>query len=203
MTDFERGYLMGRCDQQCPGWSNFMHFSFFEQVLGRLRSPKVCVLGVYQGRDMAYMQTIMSHRKQDFDMIGIDLFEDAPGTDWPEENRGMTWEEAGFGQAPSAELAKRNLERMSCKATLFKGRATEFLAKTAETFDFVYVDVAHDYETTRDVLQLAARRMAVGGILAGDDYNNDPAFGVKRAVDERFGLAVSVISDRIWYVVRE
>lgn len=56
-------------------------------------------------------------------------------------------------------------------------------------FDFVYIDTAHDYLTTRDELKAYASKMKPDGILAGHDYNKGNwvkgfRYGVIEAVHE-------------------
>lgn len=55
------------------------------------------------------------------------------------------------------------------------------------TFDFIYVDSSHAYESTLRELQVALPKMKSGGRMFGDDYDPDPAskqHGVYRAVNE-------------------
>lgn len=71
-------------------------------------------------------------------------------------------------------------------------------------FDFVFLDACHEYQHV--VLDIAAWLPVVrpGGILAGHDYNGNGdkrgLFGVKRAVDERFGPRVTVSPGLIWWI---
>ena len=131
------------------------------------------------------------------------LIEDVPGTDWPDNKRQLSWEAAGFGPAPTLEAAVGNLMTLgySARCHLVKGEAKRFLRETAETFDLVYIDVAHDYETTIELIELGANRLAPSGILAGDDYADTGTWGVKRAVDQAFPDAV-IFEGRVWCVMR-
>lgn len=55
------------------------------------------------------------------------------------------------------------------------------------TLDWVYVDSSHQYEHTREELALLIRKVVVGGVIAGDDWQEDPGHrhhGVCRAVRE-------------------
>lgn len=198
MNDFQTGYLMGSVDQQCSGWSNVAHFNFFRDVLAAIRGvPRVLVLGVAHGRDIGYMHKAMAFEERKVDIWGVDLFADVPGTDWPEDKKGMTWEQAGFGPAPSLESTKSNLAALGVNDVLLvKADAAEFLRGGTTLFDFIYIDVAHDYETTKTVLALSEERLVSGGVLAGDDYTDEGTYGVKRAVGERFSSVA--VTDRIW-----
>jgi hypothetical protein len=55
------------------------------------------------------------------------------------------------------------------------------------SFDWVYLDSSHQYEHTREELLLLLPRMRGGGVIGGDDWQDDPAHshhGVAKAVGE-------------------
>ena len=80
---------------------------------------------------------------------------------------------------------------------LYKGSAIDFLAERSEAFDFIYIDISHDYESTRDSIAAAMKAVRKGGILAGDDYSDEGTWGVKRGVDEAFA-APQIFGGWIW-----
>jgi SAM-dependent methyltransferase len=56
-----------------------------------------------------------------------------------------------------------------------------------QTFDFIYIDSSHKYDSTLRELALAHRKLKPDGRLFGDDYDADPKskqHGVYRAVNE-------------------
>ncbi len=58
---------------------------------------------------------------------------------------------------------------------------------TDADLDWAYVDTTHQYDETCRELDLLAGKVRPGGVVAGDDWQTDPAHrhhGVKRAVDE-------------------
>lgn len=63
----------------------------------------------------------------------------------------------------------------------------ECAAKTFDTFDFVYLDGDHRYEHVLADIDAWWPLLKDGGIMAGHDFlDEEPTFGVKRAVLERF-----------------
>ncbi len=60
------------------------------------------------------------------------------------------------------------------------------LADHPQSFDLVYIDISHDYESTRDAIAAAMKAIRPSGFLCGDDYSNQATWGVKRGVDEAF-----------------
>lgn len=56
-----------------------------------------------------------------------------------------------------------------------------------EYFDWVYLDTLHTYDQAQEELRLLARKVKKSGVIAGDDWQSDPAHphhGVCRAVRE-------------------
>lgn len=189
-------------DRVCRGWSSEVHWGFFNQVFTKVPTiQKICILGVYFGRDTAYMATILRHLgRGDFHITGVDKFSDAPCADWAPEQRGKSWEEAGFGPAPQLEVTRANLEALGLmdQVTLHAAAAEDFLDATNAVFDFIYVDTSHDYVTTRDTILRALPRLAPQGLIAGDDFSDEGTWGVARAVRE-LCPSVRVFGNWIWF----
>lgn len=53
-----------------------------------------------------------------------------------------------------------------------------------ESFDFVYIDALHDYDSVKSDMEAWWEKVKVGGVMAGHDYNSDKWYGVVRAVTE-------------------
>jgi len=56
-----------------------------------------------------------------------------------------------------------------------------------QTFDLVFIDGRHDYDSVKHDLELASTLIKPGGIIICDDYShpkNGAEYGVKRAVDD-------------------
>lgn len=74
------------------------------------------------------------------------------------------------------------------------------------TFDFIYLDASHSYESTVQELRAALPKMKSGGRMFGDDYDPNPEskqHGVYRAVNEFIaGTGAKMIVDetRQWGV---
>ena len=184
----------------CGGYSGDSHWLFFKQVLYILKAYNILILGVYEGRDIAYIAEILRASGQTkYTITGIDLFEDTAGADWPEEKRGLTWQEAGFGNSPSLEKASANLEKLGLLAnvSLVQSRADDFLRCTTEHFNLIYVDVSHDYGTTKTCIDLAIPKLTFQGVLAGDDFSDEGTWGVASAVKDSF-VKFRVFYDWIW-----
>jgi methyltransferase family protein len=189
-----------RINSVCVGYSRRAHWKFFKTVLSDPRVTRVCVLGVYKGRDLGYMGAILRDlARTDVRLVGVDKFEDRYCDDWPEALRGLTWQQAGFGEPPDLEEARGNLRRLGLDAGVHLQRdvAEHFLSTTGESFDFIYIDTAHDYASTVALIELALARLEPGGLVGGDDFSDEGTWGVARAVKDSFEK-FQVFSSWIW-----
>jgi hypothetical protein len=88
---------------------------------------------------------------------------------------------------------------------MFSVLASEFLNGTR--LDFVFVDANHMYEPVREDVEAWWPTIREGGFISGHDYNGvgdrRKGWGVKRAVDERFGDAVNVLPGLVWWVEKK
>jgi Methyltransferase domain len=191
---FTRSYRVERrrrkaIDAVCRGYSREAHWKFFESVLKEPNVKSVLILGVYHGRDIAYMSSILDELgRNDVDVVGVDKFEDSACADWPEHLHSASWIEAGFGAPPELSQALRNLQQLGHgnRVRLVRGLAEEFLTSTRESFDLIYIDTSHDYDTTRRTIELAFDRLTENGFVAGDDFSDDGTWGVASAVRDCF-----------------
>jgi uncharacterized Rossmann fold enzyme len=71
-----------------------------------------------------------------------------------------------------------------------------------ESVDFVFIDANHLYEAVKEDIEAWWPKVRPGGFLSGHDYENPeyPLWGVKRAVDERFGKRVTLGENFCWFV---
>jgi hypothetical protein len=83
-----------------------------------------------------------------------------------------------------------------------KGRSPEAAGSFPDgSLNLVYVDGFHDYETVKQDILAWIPKLKDGGIMSGHDYS--PGFpGVKKAVDEIFGMPDRVFPDSSWLVKR-
>jgi methyltransferase family protein len=186
-------------DRLCRGYSTERHWSFFRRLLARPEVKRCLVLGVYYGRDIAYMSAILQLLGRSAEIVGVDKFDDTPGEDWPSTLRQSTWREAGFGPPPDIESARENLARLgfASHVRLHQGRAEDYLGTADGSFDFVYVDTSHDYATTRKTIHLAVPRLERGGVIGGDDFSDQGTWGVASAVADSFSR-FELFSRWIW-----
>jgi hypothetical protein len=90
------------------------------------------------------------------------------------------------------EQTRERLSRHGSRSSIWRMTSVEAAAKVPDhSFDFVYIDARHDYESVKEDLAAWCAKVRPGGILAGHDYVDGDLpqgeFYVKSAVDEFFG----------------
>lgn len=187
-------------DSVCIGYSNQLHWEFFRIVLTHTWVKKIAVIGVYYGRDIAYMASILHQlNRKDYMIVGVDKFENSFCEDWPQEKRHLTWEEAGYGVAPNLNAARSNLIKLGLYKNVFLTamRDVDFLKKTHQNFDLVYIDTSHDYNSVKTLIQLSNHKLNNPGFFGGDDYSDSATWGVASAVKDSF-VNYNVYFDWLW-----
>ena len=190
--------------QTIPGYSELLHYAFFKHLLACSAVKKLLILGVYHGRDIAYLMDLARALGKPLEVVGVDKFSDDYCEDWPTERKSLNWQQAGFGTSPSFEAAKAHMARLgfSDSVKLLKERDENFLASCSERFDAIYIDTSHDYDTVARQIRQTARLLTEDGLLCGDDYSDQGTWGVKRAVGE-FAPGHVVFSNWIWVAARD
>jgi hypothetical protein len=90
------------------------------------------------------------------------------------------------------EETRERLARHGSRSTIWRMTSVEAAARVEDhSFDFVYIDARHDYDSVKEDLEAWCAKVRPGGILAGHDYVDGDLpqgnFYVKSAVDEFFG----------------
>jgi predicted O-methyltransferase YrrM len=155
-----------------PSW--FWHG---EQVLALLDQyrPIVCVeLGTWKGGSA--IPTARVVRAWGGHVTCVDAWEMNVGPEWYRT----------FGGGVSLAECARNVVAAGVNANVrFVQAATVEAARYwSEPIDFLYVDADHSYEGCSADLQAWWPHLKVGGLLAGDDYDDPRQPGVTQAWDE-------------------
>jgi hypothetical protein len=195
---------MEQIRQAVPGYSEKAHYAFFKQLLSCASIGRLLILGVYMGRDIAYLLDIARGLGRPLHVVGVDKFSDDCCEDWPQDRRPLNWQQAGFGTPPSLEAAKANLAGLGFadSVTLHKARDEVFLTSCSERFDAIYIDTSHDYTTVARQIRQIAGLLTEDGLLCGDDYSDQGTWGVKRAVNE-FIPGHLIFANWIWLGARD
>lgn len=189
--------------QRVPGWSAGTHYLFFRSLFDAFPEIKtVLILGVYLGRDISFMLDCAKGRE--LQVVGVDKFNAEPCDDWPEEKRGLTWEQAFGCSPPDAKQALANINAQPPhQVRLIEADDAVWLPSIKGTFDFIYIDTSHDYLTVSRQIKQVRPLCAPHTIIAGDDYNDiEKTWGVRQAVTDGF-TAHQVVGGIIWFAGAE
>jgi len=90
------------------------------------------------------------------------------------------------------EITQERLARHGNRSSIWRVTSVEATERVPDhSFDFVYIDARHDYDSVMEDLAAWCCKVRSGGILAGHDYVDGDLpqgeFHVKSAVDEFFG----------------
>jgi hypothetical protein len=172
---------------------------FLEQMI-----PKGGVgaeLGVYKGHFTRFILDVVAperlHLIDPWYLLG-------ERWEWADGNQSTIEALAGILRAYAAEL--------TCgRAILHVGYDLEVLRTFPDAyFDWVYLDTSHDYGHSVEELELLAVKVNASGVIAGDDWQTDPAHvhhGVCRAVREfiayePYDLLYADDTDKQWAIRR-
>lgn len=174
--------------QDIDGWSNQVdQGALIRYVLDHLddKKPlKICEIGVFCGRLTALWNVELINRGVEYTYMAVDHFEGSADMDKSRDYHTETL---------------NNLKPIIDKVTIIKNNSeAEARNHPDESFDLVYIDASHDYDSVlRDIIAWLPK-VRVGGYLAGDDYI-DGHPGVKRAVDHVFQFEkVTIIGYQQW-----
>lgn len=184
-----------------PGYSGGIQYYFFKTLLLTREFDSMLMLGVYHGLDICFILDILAryHPGRVMHIVGVDKFTDTPCADWPDAVKGKSWKEAGFGQPPSLEGAKKNISAYvgAALVDIVQADDAEFMATTEQRYGCCYYDTSHDAPTLLRQLGQAKRIAEGDAILCGDDWSDQGTWGVQKAVKEAF-TSYGVFADYVW-----
>ena len=175
----------------CYGYSSRKQWNLFHKIFSQGKIfNKLALLGVYHGKDLAFMCCALSKNNiKNFKIYAIDLFDDVPGKDWG--NKNLKWADINHGPVPSLERSKKIIKILGFEKNVEFIKGDFKLLKNIKTkIDFAYIDLSHDYETTIEAIDLVCSLSHKETVIMGDDFFDGVTlgapWGVKKAVREKF-----------------
>lgn len=117
-----------------------------------------------------------------------------------------TWHGGGAAQGQGdmdeifqAVTARFQAETVTGRVQIHRAMSVDAAATFPDrTFDWIYIDGDHYYDSVKAGLESWERTLKPGGIIAGDDYRESPVYGtdVIRAVDE-FAAARDLVVESV------
>ena len=103
-------------------------------------------------------------------------------------------------------LVKQKLSPFADRFKLVRETSVRAANEVPDNLDFVYIDGEHSYEGVFNDLCTWTKKVKMGGIIAGHDYNHPNLPGIKKAVDEflrRFGWEIHKEDNFVWWVEKK
>jgi hypothetical protein len=160
-------------------------------------SPICCEIGVYRGEFAAVINEILKPNKlfliDPFDKLVDPISNEEYYPNWIEHRTvysddgclSEVHHRLGHGIQNNKVFIDRNLSTNSVK-----NYEDNF-------FDFIYIDACHLYESAYWDIVNFFPKLKYGGVMSGHDYVDNPAFGVKKAVDEfcnKYGYEIQLLN---------
>ena len=126
---------------------------------------------------------------KNFKIFAIDLFEQE--NQYIVRNGKKIWQQDHSLKLPSLLNSKKIINYMgfSKNVEFIKGDFS-LIKKINDKLDFSYIDIAHDYQSTKDAIDLCINVGSSDMLIFGDDYGDgytvDTEWGVKKAVQDSF-----------------
>lgn len=151
---------------------------------------RMAEIGVYHGRNL---RTIL---KKFPDQIiaywGIDPYEQLTQDSTKKWYKPKSYWDNLFYQASKYQMYFKSLRILRFRSDV----AASFFEPCS--LDLVFIDGNHDYDHVREDILLWEPKIKPGGILCGHDYGSKKHIGVKKAVDEHFGINFLVMGGGVW-----
>lgn len=133
-------------------------------------------VGCFMGKSTAYLLQKIKESNKDIQVAVIDIF-----TAECEHHNDLIKENGG---GDLLEIFNNNMDDLGVKATAIKGKSEDMCnVFNPNTFQMIFIDAAHDYESVKADLNNFYPKLKSGGIFAGHDYG-EKSCGVGQAVDE-------------------
>ena len=129
---------------------------------------------------------------ENFNFTGIDLFsskligkdEFPPKTTFSNPLKSIYYNFIIRTDPYSIKSVIKLLKKFEKNVNIIEGNSNDILKKIPITFDYVFLDGGHKYETVMKDLQNLTQVINNKGVILCDDYNLSYAPGVKKAINE-------------------
>jgi len=153
-------------------------------------------IGVLDGN----LITHLLKNNDSLEMTGVDCWEDeneiygAASSEWLKKQDIKANSFSEFGSIVMDNLNSQ----FGSRVNILHGRSTEMADEIEKhTFDFVFIDAAHDYQSVLDDIQAWAPKVKPGGMVIGHDIDHK---GVQLAVEEIYKDNYEILKDDVWLV---
>jgi hypothetical protein len=122
----------------------------------------------------------------------------------------FTYEQVKYSQQDYDELflfTKERLEKINKKTTFFRDTSLDASKKIKDNYlDIVFIDAEHTFDALKNDLELWERKVKIGGIISGHDYDHENFPDVKKVIDvwtNEKNYKLNVENGYVWWVVKK
>jgi predicted O-methyltransferase YrrM len=153
-----------------PGW--FDYFVLYREMVEKFDNGTFVEIGTWKGRSTVFMASEIRKSGKNIKLIGIDIFGEFISEGKPQDTSDIY-----------AEFLS-NIEPYKDIVTGIKGNSRVIHNQFPdESFDFIFIDGGHDYESAIEDIKGWYPKLKKGGIFGGHDIDWP---GVNKAVKEYF-----------------
>ena len=163
--------------------------------IAQLKPKNLLEVGVFHGvTSRNICELLYSIHGNDFKFTGIDLFEKntkniedeiPPQTTFSNPLKTFYYNYIERLDPYSLESVLKLLKKFKININIIKGNSNQILKEIdVYTFDYVFLDGGHKYETVKNDLNNLTNVIKHNGVIVCDDYNLNYAPGVKKAINE-------------------
>jgi hypothetical protein len=188
-------------DEDLNGWHG--NHNIFGELIREINPHKIIEVGAWHGQSTINMAKVLKEDNRDCHITTVDTWLGALefiGSDSGDRNLRY---KNGYPQVYYQFLSNVIHNEVQDYITPLPTTsliAARWFKKEGITADLIYIDASHDYEDVRSDLEAYWPLLNEGGIIFGDDYNENQWPGVVGAVDEFFAFTTIETIDGFWVI---
>jgi predicted O-methyltransferase YrrM len=161
---------------EIPGWFDF--FNLYSEMVNMFDDATFLEVGTWKGRSTVFMGAKIKESGKNIRLYAIDIFGPFISEGKPQDTSDI-FDEFLRNIAPYRDII-----------TPIKGNSRILHSQFPnKSFDFIFIDGGHDYESVIDDIKGWYPKLKDGGVFGGHDVDWP---GVRKAVDEFFGDSFNI-----------
>ena len=163
----------------------FNYQKIYDRMIDEFDNGKFVEIGIWRGQSVCYAAVEIINKGKNITIDAVDTWEGSPQEFLEHKDPHL--------EGTLYQTFLHNIEPV--KHIINPVRMDSVLASSKYedgSLDFVFIDGSHLYKAVKADIKAWLPKVKVGGYIGGHDYGNfnEPLNGVKKAVDEIFGIEI-------------